>query len=1149
MKRIHRRVIGILFVLFFMSQSSFASHLLGGEIVWECLPSGQYRFTLTLYRDCTGVPLTATTQNISRCGGSSGSILCTKIATNYINKDCNAPTCLGATTTSGPNGTPYIGAIEQHIYRSAPVTLTGTPPPSGWRFEWSSCCRPGTVTNLQNAGGYNLRAVMYPYIPPGSSTAISANPCYDNSPDFLQAPDVTVCAGLDAEYLSLGFDRDLDSLYYDWDDPLTNTACSTPTSVLWNTTTPNNYSSTNPLPGTSQNASNVPATLDHQLGKISFKSYTTGSFATCLRIEEYRYGQLIGEIFRDIPVFIKPCTGSTNGPPSVAFGWYPGYDTLTPVYVNNKLSYYEMTVYAKTAVKFKMAAQDYDLQPNFQPQQITFVGQGGNLSPRPNYNNPSNCYFQQPCATITSLNSNGGYTSSLNNDVEFNWQTTCDHLTYQQYLGGSLKSTYEYFFFFQDDACPLPAFSYATVKINVINYPPNPPIIDSSYVSVLPNGDITFDWVPPQDTGVQFDYYVIYRDTTTTGAYHNLDTVWNYNITSYTDVNPGSGLNRYYMRTFGGCSLISDPSDTIQNLILSLTSIPPPPNSSIAMLSWNAKNPNGPFGEYYQIWREICGTGNWKLVDSTQGLSFSDTVNVCGNCLRYQIRIKNTGYSTIDSGYFADQSNNDIIRMDSVSVIGGIAVMSWDTTNTSSDVDNYIILKKDANGFWIPVDTIPVGYPFPYSYNQSNANNESESYKIVTIDTCGNQSSDLNTTAHRTLYMKVNSDPCDAFVRIRWNTYREWTNTAPAKYELFADVTTGGVTTNGVLIFQGTAQDSSYNHSNIISGSQYCYYVRVTDTTGLYTSTSNIKCIDGLVVQASRLLYLARTTVKTDESIEVFGFIDAQADVIDYGIERADNPQGPFIVLGRIPKPTTGPAEIKFSDYGASASSNHYFYRITSQDSCGNLDTTSNLGRNILLIVKANGNLTNTLSWNPYEEWMGVIDHYEVYRQVDYNGAWTLVTDGISATDTAYIDDIRSFKENKGAFCYYIKAVERDNPLGFVDEYGNPFNSRSNDACVTHEARIFIPSAFNPLSVVEENRVWKPSNVFAREDSYEMFVMNRWGDKVFSTTNVNAGWDGNFQGEPQPVGVYTFYLSYRSLNGLEIEERGSFTLYRNQDSQ
>src|SRR6187402_726605 len=33
-----------------------ASHGMGGEITWECLGNGQYKFRFIFYRDCNGIP-------------------------------------------------------------------------------------------------------------------------------------------------------------------------------------------------------------------------------------------------------------------------------------------------------------------------------------------------------------------------------------------------------------------------------------------------------------------------------------------------------------------------------------------------------------------------------------------------------------------------------------------------------------------------------------------------------------------------------------------------------------------------------------------------------------------------------------------------------------------------------------------------------------------------------------------------------------------------------------------------------------------------------------------------------------------------------------------------------------------------------------
>src|SRR5687767_8368029 len=52
-----KRVIAIIFFVLFLFSGIRASHLMGGEITWECLGGGQYQFTMKLYRDCNGIPM------------------------------------------------------------------------------------------------------------------------------------------------------------------------------------------------------------------------------------------------------------------------------------------------------------------------------------------------------------------------------------------------------------------------------------------------------------------------------------------------------------------------------------------------------------------------------------------------------------------------------------------------------------------------------------------------------------------------------------------------------------------------------------------------------------------------------------------------------------------------------------------------------------------------------------------------------------------------------------------------------------------------------------------------------------------------------------------------------------------------------------
>jgi gliding motility-associated-like protein len=56
-------------------------------------------------------------------------------------------------------------------------------------------------------------------------------------------------------------------------------------------------------------------------------------------------------------------------------------------------------------------------------------------------------------------------------------------------------------------------------------------------------------------------------------------------------------------------------------------------------------------------------------------------------------------------------------------------------------------------------------------------------------------------------------------------------------------------------------------------------------------------------------------------------------------------------------------------------------------------------------------------------------------------------------------------------------------------------------------------------------------------------VANRWGQTVFETSNEEAGWDGKFNGVPQDMGVYFYYMKY-DCNGQTLEKSGDVTLIR-----
>ena len=108
----------------------------------------------------------------------------------------------------------------------------------------------------------------------------------------------------------------------------------------------------------------------------------------------------------------------------------------------------------------------------------------------------------------------------------------------------------------------------------------------------------------------------------------------------------------------------------------------------------------------------------------------------------------------------------------------------------------------------------------------------------------------------------------------------------------------------------------------------------------------------------------------------------------------------------------------------------------------------------------------------------------------------------------------------------------------------DPFGCKSStdkqltpDACCT----VLFPTAFSPNGDgLNDN--FRP--IFNGYHNFHQFrIVNRWGQVVFESANSNPSWDGSFNGVPQDMGVYYYYIKY-DCGGNTIEERGDVTLVR-----
>lgn len=162
-----------------------------------------------------------------------------------------------------------------------------------------------------------------------------------------------------------------------------------------------------------------------------------------------------------------------------------------------------------------------------------------------------------------------------------------------------------------------------------------------------------------------------------------------------------------------------------------------------------------------------------------------------------------------------------------------------------------------------------------------------------------------------------------------------------------------------------------------------------------------------------------------------------------------------------------------------------------------------------------------------------------------------IVTTG-SATTLTYVGDPGAIVtwlppgSTTPAFGYTVTAYP-DRPttytavatLGACKEQVQVSVEAFSAGCIDND--FFVPNTFTP------NGDGKNDILFVRGlkvDEVFFAVYNRWGEKVFETTDKSKGWDGIYKSRPADVGVFGWYLKVKCINGEENFKKGNVTLIR-----
>ncbi len=99
-----------------------------------------------------------------------------------------------------------------------------------------------------------------------------------------------------------------------------------------------------------------------------------------------------------------------------------------------------------------------------------------------------------------------------------------------------------------------------------------------------------------------------------------------------------------------------------------------------------------------------------------------------------------------------------------------------------------------------------------------------------------------------------------------------------------------------------------------------------------------------------------------------------------------------------------------------------------------------------------------------------------------------------------------------------------------------------NEPAEPPQCALYIPTAFSP----NESGKNDVQCLYGTEciTSLSFNIYDRWGNKVFQSTDPNVCWDGTFNDQPLDPAVFVYHLTARLNTGASVERQGNITLMR-----
>ena len=312
----------------------------------------------------------------------------------------------------------------------------------------------------------------------------------------------------------------------------------------------------------------------------------------------------------------------------------------------------------------------------------------------------------------------------------------------------------------------------------------------------------------------------------------------------------------------------------------------------------------------------------------------------------------------------------------------------------------------------------------------------------------------------------------------------------------------------------------------------YCYFFKATNVCDMETTMKSSTC--SLLELNIKIppTEMVTATVVEDAGVKLYWKRSNEVDFASYDIykrRRDADKTVEWVYLASV----YDLLDTNYIDYELDVDKESFCYRVMVADNCGHLSSLSNRGCNIVLTGNSEPFKFN-LQWQDYDNWYNGVYDFELKRSVDTGSLRPIVRVNHPTMD--YTDDNLDYCW--GGYYYQVTAFEDDTK----SDTTNNAESVSNTIYLIQPPHLYVPSAFTP-NADNLNDDWGIVPVFVK--TYKIQVYNRWGEKIYESTEKKKQWMGEYDGINDPhQNVFIWIVEYTGWDGSRHFDRGDVTILR-----